>query len=600
MSDNKVEQDRALLSSVKGKGLLPKLGVFSKLSGPGWLQSAITLGGGSLAGSLYIGVIGGYDMLWLQPMMMILGIIMLSAIAYVTLSTGEKPFHAINKHVNPVLGWGWLGAAMIANLVWAMPQFSLGTAAMQQNLGLNLSDEMCTVILFIIAGVVIWFYDAGGWGIKLFEILLKILVAFIVLAFFGVVFAIGMSGELNYAAVLGGFVPDFSLLSQPAEGLRPYIDASSNPEYWTKEVVSIQKNTMIAAAATAVGINMTFLLPYSMLRKGWDKTFRGLATFDLSTGLFIPFLLATSCVVIAAASQFHAQAPDIDENTTAVMMEGAARANLDKMVASTHGDEMTALEERHADFQMMIQENRQRFEVTLTEEELAAKAKEDRTLGIGPSPLDSLVDANANLADKQLAVMVIKRDAGALAGSLEKVTGNKTIAQTVFGLGVVGMAISTIIILMLINGFTFTEALGVKTSGPMHRVGSYLPAFTGAFGFLFLWSAIPEAKFWLAVPTSRVGMILLPVAYLTFFMMMNNKKLMGDNILQGGKRILANIVMVAAIIVATIGCGISLWETNMNFPGTETSVRPYLMGLVGAFVALAAVVQVVRMGKKTA
>ncbi|MEM6507558.1 MAG: hypothetical protein AAF711_19130, partial [Planctomycetota bacterium] len=144
---NKVEQDRAALASVEGKGFFAKLGVFTKLSGPGWLQSAITLGGGSLAGSLYIGVIGGYDMLWLQPMMMILGIVMLSAIAYVTLSTGERPFHAINKHVNPVLGWGWLFAAMIANLVWAMPQFSLGTAAMQQNLGLELSNEVCTAIL---------------------------------------------------------------------------------------------------------------------------------------------------------------------------------------------------------------------------------------------------------------------------------------------------------------------------------------------------------------------------------------------------------------------------------------------------------------------
>lgn len=580
MSDmNKVEQDRALLKTVEGKPLLGKLGVFSRLSGPGWLQSAITLGGGSLAGSLYIGVIGGYDMLWLQPLMMILGIIMLSAIAYVTLSTGEKPFHAINKHVNPVLGWGWLFAAMIANLVWAMPQFSLGTAAMQQNLGLNLSNEVCTAILFVIAGVVIWFYDAGGWGIKLFEILLKILVAFIVLAFFAVVIALATRGQLDGGAVLSGFIPDFSLLSQPAAELRPYIEASSNSEYWTAEVVSIQKNTMIAAAATAVGINMTFLLPYSMLRKGWDKTFRGLATFDLSTGLFIPFLLATSCVVIAAASQFHAQAPDIDETTGYVDMEGGAQGNIEKLVASL---DQTGLDQAKA------------------EQEAIDQAVAEETIDTGDQRLAAFIDANTNLADKQLSVMVIKRDAGALAGSLEQVFGNTFVAQTIFGLGVVGMAISTIIILMLINGFTFTEAIGVKTSGVGHRIGSYLPAFTGAFGFLFLWGAIPEAKFWLAVPTSRVGMILLPVAYLTFFMMMNNKKLMGENMLQGGKKLVVNIVMVAAILVSGYGCAISLWETNMNFPGTETSVRPYLMGLVGAFIGLAIIVQIVRLGKRPA
>ena len=168
------------------------------------------------------------------------------------------------------------------------------------------------------------------------------------------------------------------------------------------------------------------------------------------------------------------------------------------------------------------------------------------------------------------------------------------------------MAISTIIILMLINGFTFTEALGVPTSGPMHRVGSYLPAFTGAFGFLFLWSAIPEAKFWLAVPTSRIGMMLLPVAYITFFLMMNNKRLMGDNMLEGGKKIGINIIMLIAIFVSGFGCAISLWETNMPIPGMKEggalphTVRPYLIGVVGAFIGLAVIVQLLRLGKKSA
>ena len=64
---------------------------------------------------------------------------------------------------------------------------------------------------------------------------------------------------------------------------------------------------MVTAAATAVGINMTFLLPYSMLRKGWGREHRGLATVDLSIGLFIPFFLATTCVLIASASQFHSK-----------------------------------------------------------------------------------------------------------------------------------------------------------------------------------------------------------------------------------------------------------------------------------------------------
>ena len=74
------------------------------------------------------------SLLWIQPLAMILGIIMLSAIGYVTLSTGQRPFQAINQHVNPVLGWGWALASLMANIVWCMPQFSLAGGVVQQNL----------------------------------------------------------------------------------------------------------------------------------------------------------------------------------------------------------------------------------------------------------------------------------------------------------------------------------------------------------------------------------------------------------------------------------------------------------------------------------
>ncbi|HPY51070.1 MAG TPA: hypothetical protein PLO68_14470, partial [Sedimentisphaerales bacterium] len=81
---------------------------FVRLSGPGWLQSGITVGGVSFASSLYLGVLSGFTFLWLQPVAMMWGIVMLAAIAYVTLSSGERPLRAINQHVSPVLGWSWL------------------------------------------------------------------------------------------------------------------------------------------------------------------------------------------------------------------------------------------------------------------------------------------------------------------------------------------------------------------------------------------------------------------------------------------------------------------------------------------------------------
>jgi len=116
-----IEEHRQILLDGAKKGKAGKFLAFARLSGPGWLQSAITLGGGSLANSLYLGVLGGFAFMWLQPMAMIFGIIMMSAIAYVTLSTGERPLRQINNNISPILGWGWLTASMMANLVWSLP-----------------------------------------------------------------------------------------------------------------------------------------------------------------------------------------------------------------------------------------------------------------------------------------------------------------------------------------------------------------------------------------------------------------------------------------------------------------------------------------------
>ena len=530
-SNENLAREKKILSEVNQKPLLSRWGTFAKLSGPGWLQGAITLGGGSLAGSLYLGVIGGYELLWLQPLMMIFGVLMLSVIGYVTLSTGEKPFVAINKHINPVLGWGWLVAAMLANLVWAMPQFSLGTAALQQNFGIlngNGGEYWCALFLFCVGSVVVWSYDSGSKGVKFFETILKLMVAIVVLSFFGVVVA--MAGDLDWGAIFSGFIPNFSLLSEPASKFTSIISESSNQEYWREVILDSQRDRMVTAAATAVGINMTFLLPYSMLRKGWGKEHRGLATFDLSIGLFLPFFLATTCVVIASASQFHGK---YDEG----LLDSSKATALTKKLEGAYNKNITAF-----------------------------KAKN----GEGAEP---------NKVDREIAAMLVSRDSFQLAGSLKNLTGSKVLTQTIFGIGVLGMAISTIIILMLINGFVTTEMLGAEIGGMKHKIGSILPGITGALGFLFLWSNA-DAKFWLAVPTSVFGMVLLPIAYITFFLMINSKSLMGDAIPTGNKRIVLNISMLVALIAATIGAGWSIWS-KVQWIGIVA---------VGIFIALAVVV----------
>ncbi len=547
-STDPVARDRSLLASTQGKGRIATLGAFVKLSGPGWLQSAITLGGGSLAGSLYMGAIGGYEFLWLQPLMMVFGVVMLAAISYVTLSTGERPFRAINTHINPVLGWGWLSAAMMANLVWAMPQFSLGTAALQQNLLPEVfsgsgGKYLAVLLLFLLSTMVVWFYDSKGWGIRVFESLLKGMVGIVVVSFFGVVVAMTAKGQLDWGRIASGFIPDVSLLWRPANDLQAYITASSDPEYWRTTILGTQRSVLIAAAATAVGINMTFLLPYSMLRKGWDRTFRGLAIFDLSTGLFIPFLLATSCVVIAAASQFHGRVDEKEINMPAAQAAGEYRLNMEKRLKDEIGEEAFA------------------------------------TLSV--AEVNKRLDAFPK-ADRQLAAMLVKKDAFALASALENLFGEGGLTQKIFGVGVLGMAISTIIILMLINGFCVTELTGRSDDVVVYRLGAIYPGVCGGLGFLALWGD-EQARFWLAVPTSNFGMVLLPIAYITFFLMMNSRSLLGDAMPTGFIRVLVNAVMILAISVATLGAGLSIWANVRWFGVIAAGLFAVLVVIVNVF-----------------
>ncbi len=338
MNPNTSQRELDTILSVADKGSIEKAKAYTRLSGPGWLQGAITLGGGSLAGALYLGVISGFNLMWLQPLAMVCGIIMLSGIAYVTLSTEERPFGLINRHLHPLLGWSWLIATVMANIVWCMPQFNLGRAAVQQNLlpcvgeGTTSTVVIC-LLLFVTALLVNLAYESDGRGIKAFEIILKSMVGIIVLSFFLVVVTLGLEGAIPWSDIFRGIIPDPSYLWRPAPAYAELITQSSNPAWWTSKIGRDQLDIIITAFGTAVGINMTFLLPYSMLRKKWGEKHRGLAIFDLSIGLFVPFVIATSCVVIAAASQFHAKVDDVLDpgGMPVAQFENSVNKTLDKL-----------------------------------------------------------------------------------------------------------------------------------------------------------------------------------------------------------------------------------------------------------------------------
>ena len=507
-----IEQQKQFLQKAEASGLLTRLGAYARLSGPGWLQSAITLGGGSLASSLFLGVLAGYSLLWLQPLAILLGVIMLCAISHVTLSTGQSPFVSIKNEINPVLAWGWAIATIMANIVWCLPQFSLGTAAVTQNLfpgfdGTLAKVGVCSVLL-LLAIIVIWVSEKGSRGAKAFDLILKVMVGLIVVSFFGVVVKMTLTGELNWGEILPGFAPDLSMLFQPAQVYEQFLTQTGEfSSFWENKIVGAQRDVMIAAAASAVGINMTFFMPFVLLRRKWGREHRGLAKFDLWTALLIPYVVATSCVVIAAGSQFNGK----PESAYSDFENKILHPNLEK---GFHG----------------LTTARIITEIGASEYDALAPIQQEQLLTDLPE------------ADKQLAAMLVKRDSFNLAASLEGLLGSRVYSHWIFGIGVVGMALSTIIILMTINGHAVCEVLGKPHQGPPFLMG----AFVAGIGVLgpFVWS---DAAFWLAVPTSIIGFTLIPLAYLSFFLLINNKRVLGRERPEGKARWLWNAFLLLAL-----------------------------------------------------
>lgn len=521
-------------------GPIGRFFTYARMSGPGWLQGAITLGGGSLAGALYLGVIAGFGLMWLQPLAMICGVIMLSAIAYVTLSTGRRPFHEINTHLSPLLGWSWLIATIMANIVWSMPQFALATAAIQQNLFSEaVPTTLICIVLFALGMFVNYLYQSGGGGARAFDAIIKVMVGVIVLSFFAVVITLTTSGQLDWGKIFAGYIPDFSLLFRPAPEFDELIAGSSDAVWWRDHIAAMQQDRIITAFGTAVGINMTFLMPYALLRKKWGRKHRGLSITDLSVGLFIPFFLATSCVVIAAAASFHMKTDDL--------VPGAGQGTLEDLPAVA-----SAISEYTA-------------------------ANPDNPDGLATYIDGQLAGLPEN--DRLLADMLVSRDANALAITLEPFAG-PTISQKIFGVGVFGMALSTIIILMLMNGIAFQEAFSrpdmpgftghndPSGNKAMYFLGCAVSGLAGAC-FPFLWQG--QAKAALAIPTSVIGGSLIPIAYFTFLLMMNSRSILGDQRPTGRSRLIWNVLMVFATSVATFG---SIWVLSgkTHLPGWKGGV----------------------------
>lgn len=432
--------EKAQLAELDSKGLLPRWrGYFTK-TGPGWMQSAMTLGGGSAMASLFAGAFLQYKLLWIQPLAMLLGIVMLSAMSHQTLSTGARPFYSMKRFVHPALAWSWAIGALVATIIWHFPQYALAAGmtediikavtGWQPSPGAQTALLVGLGILFLLVAIAIsWNYSSGRRGIKFFENILKAMIWMIILAFLVVVIRRAIDGGIQWGKVFKGFLP----LEIPTD----------------RRGVSV----VMAAFSAAVGINMTFLFGYSYLAREWGKEHRGLARFDLITGMLVPYVLATSLMIIATGCTIYDPEFFASGSTKLSPMTAAA----------------------------MLQ-----------------------SAGLGMA-----------------------------------------FSRIIFGLGIIGMAMNAITLHMLVSGFAACELFGIEPGGWRYRLACLIPA-PGVLGVI-LWKYMGP---WIAIPTSAVCGLMLPIAYVGFFILNNSKKYLKQDKPSGTKAIVWNIAMLIAIVVS--------------------------------------------------
>jgi Mn2+/Fe2+ NRAMP family transporter len=277
--------DRAWLDTVSSRPWAARQFAYLRRGGPGYLQSALTLGGGTASACILSGAAFDYQLLWVAPLGMILGGIVFMAIAHQTLSTGMRPFEAMRVHAGPVVAWGWAIGTVIASIVWHFAQYSLASAVLvdlAEVAGFTAPRWLMGLAVLAWAVPTAFSFGSGGSVSRGFDRLMRWMVWAIVAMFAVVAVRIGFSDHAGEIA--RGFVP-----SIPADNG----DVRAN-------------SVIIAGLATAVGINMTFLYPYTLLARGWGREHREYAKADVVYGMVLPYIVVTTLMVVVAGATLSA------------------------------------------------------------------------------------------------------------------------------------------------------------------------------------------------------------------------------------------------------------------------------------------------------
>jgi manganese transport protein len=283
MSPSSDAAQRDQLAALDNKSFVPRTLGYMRHMGPGYMQSAMTLGGGTAFASIFAGAAFGYQLIWVAPLSMLMGVIVLSAVAHQTLSVDDNPFDAMKRHAGPFFAYGWAISGILSSIIWQFAQYALASAmlvAIARSAGYEVPSGAMGAFALVWCVSIALLYQSKPRLVRLYENLIKGTVWFIIAAFGFVVIKTG--------------IPDVGELFR---GMVPSIPG---------ETKGVKGGTLVVSGlAAAVGANMIFVYPYTLRKRGWGLAHRRLARLDLFFGMLIPYAIAASLMLIASASVFY-------------------------------------------------------------------------------------------------------------------------------------------------------------------------------------------------------------------------------------------------------------------------------------------------------
>ena len=537
-------KEATILEKANAQGGIKKVLIFSKISGPGiWLTLA-ALSAGSLIGSLGLGQWLGTEALWVQASAMLLGIFSLWAVSQISLNTQQSLFSLMKNEWNPSLAWWFAGSALVTNFAWCMPQFRFGAEITGSILFPPLDNKggkigVAFVLLCLSIFLSFW-YERSGLHSKLFQWILR-LILFSLIACLGVSVCMLIPGSgLFFSSIFSGFLPDLNNLTNTSPRFEALLSQTGEfRSFWEENLVSRQKELILITFSSTLGVNLLFSLPLLLLGRGWRRDHNQFAKFNLFIGLFIPFVLCSSCLTILSAVAHQ------------------------KMIHSLN--EEVSVNTKYSESETIR---------NLLKERIIFEIGEEQFQSLPPFQQDEKIESLSK-PNYILAHLVSQSDTKKWIHYLSD--SGKEPVKYLLGIVVLLISFSTIVILMVLNGHLICEILGKPHKGAPFQTGSLLLAVSSIGPFV--WS---DQDAWVADPSYFLSLAIIPYILLSFLLMLNSKELLGRQYPQGIKGFSLNLGVCLSFLLLGSCSFYLVWNhTWGSFP-----IGQALVTLIGILVLI--------------